>query len=265
MTSYLSEERAHLRRRRAEQAIGLARQSRWQEAAQVNQDILELFPDDVDACNRLGKALTELGRFAEAKQAYARAVGIDPNNTIARRNLERLAHIKVDEAAPVTERVDPDLFIEETGKTGLTPLVHVADREVLAQMAAGEMVQLSKVDKRLIVESLRGDYLGEIEPKLGLRLATLMEGGNRYAAALATVSEKGATVIIKETFRHPSQANRPSFPPRRIEGFRPYTRESLLKHEAEEDEEEEDGEDEEEEGYSRRESVNRDEGEDEEL
>ena len=49
-----------------------------------------MFPNEVDAYNRLGKALTELGRYAEARDAYAHAVKLDPLNGIAAKNLQRL-------------------------------------------------------------------------------------------------------------------------------------------------------------------------------
>ena len=55
------EERLRARRRLTERAIALAMASRWEEAAKVNRELLELVPDDVDAQNRIGKALTELG------------------------------------------------------------------------------------------------------------------------------------------------------------------------------------------------------------
>jgi len=46
-----------MRRLRSEKAIQLAMQNKWQEAADLNQQILEQFPEDVDTLNRLGKAL----------------------------------------------------------------------------------------------------------------------------------------------------------------------------------------------------------------
>ena len=59
----IQEEKARLRRQRTELAINLAMQSRWEEAVRVNQSILEVYPTDADAHNRLGKALTELGQY----------------------------------------------------------------------------------------------------------------------------------------------------------------------------------------------------------
>ncbi len=63
------EDTARLRRKASQEAIALAMQSRWQEAVVVNNGIIESFPTDVDAYNRLGRAYTELGQFAKAKEA----------------------------------------------------------------------------------------------------------------------------------------------------------------------------------------------------
>jgi len=236
--TYQVEERTRLRRQKADQAIQLALQSRWEEAATVNRSILSLYPSDVDAWNRLGKALAELGRYQEAREAYGKALELDSTNTIARKNLARLAALG--EVAPARaepkKQMDPQLFIEETGKTGVTTL-HRVNPDVLAHMTAGDRVELRAEGKVLLVENARGEYLGSVEPKLSLRLVKLMEGGNQYAAALASLSEATARVIIKEVYQHPSQAGRPSFPAAGPEMIRPYIKESILKYGAEEEEE----------------------------
>jgi len=72
--TFPEENSARFRRQRTELAITLATQSRWEEAVQANQDILKVFPQDVDALNRLGKASLELGRYADAREAYGKAV-----------------------------------------------------------------------------------------------------------------------------------------------------------------------------------------------
>lgn len=238
MVFYQLSEKAKLRRHRTNEAIALAMQSRWDEAVAVNKSIIEVFPDDADAYNRLGKALTQLGRYAEAREAYGRALGIEPNNVIAKKNLDRLAHLKELDSGPRDgRRVSSHLFIEETGKADVTDLHQLAPREVLAKIAAGDPVHLEAKGQSLTVESVDGEYIGEIEPRLGLRLIKLMEGGNKYAAAVASISEGKGKVMIKEVFQHPSQAGRPSFPARSADGFRPYVKDSMLKYEREDDEE----------------------------
>jgi tetratricopeptide (TPR) repeat protein len=233
-------DRARLRRQRAERAIKLAMESKWEEAARENQALLAMFPKDVDAYNRLGKALTELGRYADARAAYARAVELDTNNAIARKNLQRLEALGEAAAPPVEGRVkvDPDLFIEETGKTGTTELT-LPDRELGQRLTAGDKINLTRQGAALAAETVTGEKLGFVEPRLALRLTRLMETGNEYAAAVASVAPNGERVriIIKETFQSPENVGRLSFPTTGAEGVRPYTKEGrLVRYELDEDE-----------------------------
>jgi len=235
--TYQTDDRVRMRRQRAEQAINLAMESKWEEAAQVNRAILSVFPNDVDAYNRLGKALTEMGRYGEARAAYGRTLEIDAANSIAKKNLIRLQALG-DVAAPNEgrQKVDPDLFIEETGKTGTTQLQN-PDAQALKVMAAGDLVLLRERDNQLQVTDPQGSYLGAIEPRLALRLLNFMKTGNQYAAAIANVNPTGesARIIIKETMQSAENAGKLSFPATAPEGFRPYTKDSLLRYELDDD------------------------------
>lgn len=238
MVYYQLSEKAKLRRHRTNEAIALAMQSRWEEAIAVNRSIIEIFADDIDAYNRLGKALTQLGRYAKAREAYRRALEIEPNNSIAKKNLDRLSYLKEARLEKKREgQISSHLFIEETGKTGVTNLYQLAPREVLAKMIAGDPVYLKAKGQKLTVESVDGEYIGEVEPKLGPRLIKLMKSGNRYVAAITHIAEDRGKVMIKEVFQHPSQRGHPSFPARAADDFRPYVKDSMLKYELEDDEE----------------------------
>lgn len=232
MTYQTTDDRARVRRQLADQAINLAMQSRWEEAATINRQILSVDPRSVDAYNRLGKALTELGRYGEARAAYARTLEIDAANSIAKKNLSRLQALG--DVAPPTEgrqKVDPDLFIEETGKTGTTQLLS-PDAQALKVMAAGDLVLLQERDSMLQVTDPQDNYLGTVEPRLALRLLTFMKTGNQYAAAIASVNPGGDTarVIIKETLQSAENAGKLSFPATAPSDFRAYTKDSLLRH-----------------------------------
>jgi hypothetical protein len=111
-----------------------------------------------------------------------------------------------------------------------------ASREALARLTAGDEVYLKPGEELIRVEDAQGEVLGSLEPKLALRLLRMIEGGNRYAAAVKSVSENEAELIIKETYRDPSQT-RLSFPATGTEGVRPYIKESLLRLADDDDEE----------------------------
>ncbi|HEX8599299.1 MAG TPA: tetratricopeptide repeat protein [Chloroflexia bacterium] len=253
MMTNQSEDIARLRRVLPEQAISLAMQNRWPEAADVNRKIIELYPNDADAYNRLGKALMEMGRYRDALTTYQRAIELDPNNIIAKKNVERLVHLadkapdpRPERARPQgaasmqpAERINPNIFIEETGKTGLTTLINLGKPEVLLKLTAGDRVDLRVNGNTIEVFDESGQFVGAVEAKLSKRLSGLMEGGNRYTAAVTTVSSKSITIIIRETYQHPSQRGKLSFPPKALPAgaYRPYMREGALKYGMDEDEE----------------------------
>jgi tetratricopeptide (TPR) repeat protein len=238
------EDKARLRRKASQEAIALAMQSRWQEAVTVNQSIIDLFPTDIDAYNRLGRAHMELGEFAKAKDAYGHTIKLDPYNSIAQRNLQRLSLLPNSKVSVKEERheASPDLFIGEMGKAGVVNLQDLAPKEVLAKMAAGNQVYLKVRGRQLVVENEQAEYMGLVEPPHGFRLARLIEGGNKYAVAIVNIGNNNARVIIRETFQHPSQVGRLSFPVKAVEGFQPHVKDTLLRHEAVEEEALEEGE-----------------------
>src|SRR5687767_4662689 len=227
MMTNQADERARLKRLLPERAIELAMQNRWPEAADVNRKIIELYPNDADAYNRLGKALVEMGRYRDALATYQMAIDLDPNNVIAKKNVERLVHLadKAPSKAPAPkaakagsdgETVQSDIFIEETGKTGLTMLVNLGKQDVRLQVTPGDRVELRINGNMLEVYDEAGRLLGTVEPRLAKRIITLSDGGNRYAAAATAVSENSISIIIRETYQHPSQRGMLSFPPKTL-------------------------------------------------
>jgi tetratricopeptide (TPR) repeat protein len=223
------EEAARLKRQGAEQAIQLALESKWEEAAALNRTILATHPADVDAWNRLGKSLLELGRYREARDSYGQSVALDPVNTIARKNFDRLQTLAEAENPSRSDSVTKapqDLFIEEIGKTGVTVLQ--APTTASQVLTAGDEVYLKPGEELINVEDLKGEILGSVEPKLGLRLLRMIQGGNKYAAAVKSIDDDQVELIIKEIYRDPSQT-RLSFPAVGGEGVRPYIKESLLR------------------------------------
>ncbi len=229
------EEQVRLRRQGSKQAIALAMQGRWREAIAVNKSLIENFPNDIDAFNRLGRAYMELGEYAQAREAYERTVELDPYNTIAKKNLHRLSHLGQTQVSSEGEshKVEPQHFIEETGKAGVVDLSYLAAPAVLARMVAGDRVYLKIDGSRLKVENGRGEYLGQVTSTFGQRLIKLMRGGNRYEAAILSSMADKISIIIREVYQDPSQVGRPSFPPRGSEGPRPHVSDRIIRRELE--------------------------------
>jgi len=239
--AYQPEERERRRRQLTEQAIQLARESRWEEAVTVNRELLSIAPHDPSTLNRLGKALSEVGQYSEAKRAYTEALEQDPDNNIARKNLERISTLSDEGPADgrhFVERIDPRLFIEETGKTGFTLLVDLAPREVIARLSAGDQVKLVPEGSILYVTNAADERIGRVEPRLANRLIKFMQGGNKYAAGIADLSDTEVRLIIRETFQHPSQFGKVSFPAHGTgETIRAYTKESMVRRDVDEEDE----------------------------
>ena len=222
-----ADDRLRHRRERTKQAITFAMEGKWEEEAEVNRLLVADFPNDVEAQNRLGKATSELGLYSEARAAFSRTLELDPGNLIAKKNLARLSVLSDDAPKALGgTRVPPHFFIEQMGKTGLVTLSDLPQRDVLAKSSAGEKVSLREAGARLeaTTESV---VLGKLDPRLSARLIGLMNGGNRYEGAISSVGEDRLVLFVKETYQHPSQKGRLSFPTRTDDSFKPYVWQGL--------------------------------------
>lgn len=196
-------------------AVEFAMKSDWSKAILANSEIIEKFPWDLESYNRLGKAYSEIGQNKKARQAFECALAISPNSAIAKKNMKRLEKTtavkrRKEELEPVT--VSDRSFIEETGRTGVTKLVNISRSFDMGNLVAGHSVDLITVDRGMRILDEKGLEIGSVEPKLALRLKKLVEGGNTYSANITSAGDDGVTVIIRETYRHPSQSNKASFP-----------------------------------------------------
>ncbi len=215
-----------------EEAVQAALAGRWEEAADLNRTMIERFGPEEESSNRLGKAMTELGKFDEAKAAYEATLGLNPLNLIAQKNrakLDVLAQSKDLKVGPT--RVDLNLFVEEMGKTTSTLLESIEDPNVHNKVGSGDLAELRIAGDSIMAETVRGVRLGMVEPRLARRLIKFIQGGNRYLAAVTSAEQSGIKLMIRETYQDPKFIGKPSFPQRRkreTAEFRSYAKESLL-------------------------------------
>ena len=216
----------------AEEAVALAIAAEWDAAVELNRRSIELHGPDEESHNRLGKALTELGRLQEAKDAYEATLAINPMNTIARKNAQKLnTLLQANEGIRGgTMRVDLNLFVEEMGRT-LVTTIDCEDREVASRIAPGDVAELKPEEDGIVIETVRGLRVGLVEAKTARRLLKFIAGGNRYQAGVTGVDGTAIRVIIREIYQDPKFAGKPSFPmrrPKREVEFRPYAKEAVL-------------------------------------
>lgn len=202
-----------------ELALAASIESRWDEVLELNDRILERFPRDAEAMNRKGRALIELRRLADAREAYSAALKADPANMIARRNLQRLEMLYQrpegnPEGAKTADSTmpKPSVFIEEIGKTWVDELANPADAGQLAEVSPGDKLQLKAEGGRLNVYSDDGVHLGEIESGISTRVIKLMGSGNEFEAYALGMSSQSLRIILRETFRHQNNERIMTFP-----------------------------------------------------
>jgi len=215
----------------ADEAVQLAIAGKWDDAVKLNKFIVESFGGDEETQNRLGKALSELGKLKDAKAAYEVALKLNPMNSIAKKNAARLntlLHQKEGLKVGGT-KVDLNLFVEEMGKTVITQ-VEGSVPDICSKVAAGDIAELKIDGDGIVAETSRGVRLGTLEAKMARRLIKFMRGGNKYQGGVTACDGSTVKLIVRETYQDPKFAGKPSFAIRRkreVE-FRPYTKESLL-------------------------------------
>lgn len=217
------DEKMRQRRKLQEKAVELAAMNRWADSLEINRQMLAT-GEDPDTYNRIGKALMELGKYTESLDAYQQTLRLNPTNTIARKNIARLDTLiargvehTYTERTP-RQQVDLRLFITETGRTALTTLIDVTRTPAVDALVTGEKMEFRVDGKTVYVVDADGTVIGRLEPKLGQRLAELIQGGNRYVAAIAQSDPRQVRLLIRETYQDPSQRGRISFPGKLGEG-----------------------------------------------
>src|SRR5205823_11255634 len=141
-----------------EDAVQLAIAGKWDEAAKLNRFIIESFGADEETQNRLGKALSELGKLKEAKASYEAALKLNPMNSIAKKNAARInALLHQKEGLKVGgTRVDLNLFVEEMGKTVITTVDSPPKVDICSKVSAGDVSELKIEADAIGFESSRG-------------------------------------------------------------------------------------------------------------
>lgn len=198
-----------------DQAIQLALQGNWEKAIELNQQLLNETPSDIETLNRMAFAFIALGKSKDAMKAYEKVLLLDNQNPIALKNMKRLSQNKKSNGetthTPLFTALADTMFIEEHGKTKVVDLINVAQSQVIAHLMTGEMVYLRIKRSKMFVLDTNDTFIGMLPDDIGKRLINFMEGGNAYQACIKAINKKGVSIFIKESKKANKFKHQPSF------------------------------------------------------
>ncbi len=140
------------------QAINAALEGAWKKALELNQQILDKRPADLNARIRLGKALIQTKNFAQATKIFKEILKQDPINQIALKNLEIAKEGKVKNT---TASLHPKHLIKEPGTTAEAHAEITKARLKASDFTAGEKLTL-KIKKTEVDVIYENEVIGVI-------------------------------------------------------------------------------------------------------
>ena len=200
----------------ARMAVSAALDAKWTDAVKFNKEILRENPSDIDALNRLSRALAELGKLKEAKKIAEKVLKLDVFNSIATKALSKWKGLRKGESVNCGTN-EPDAFLEEPGKTKMLSLLHLGDSRVIAKLDAGDEVKFTPHSHRVSVITLDGKYVGRLPDDTSARLRKLMSLGNEYKVLVKSSEPSDVKVFIREIRRADKLVDSPSFSPEKID------------------------------------------------
>lgn len=199
------------------QAIEVALRGDWNQAINLNEEILKGNPDDIEAMSRLAFAQMEKGDFKKARASYEKLLKLDNFNPIALKNLNKLGSIKKrsfkkNKEGIANHSIDlANLFLEEIGKTKVVKLKNPAELHILSALKPGDSVQLSIRRRGIVALDENGTYLGALPDDLAHRLIQFIKYGNKYQAFVKSSDKNYLSIFIKEVERAARFKNQASF------------------------------------------------------
>lgn len=195
------------------QAIDAAIQANWARAIELNTKILALDEKNVQAFLRIAFSHLQLGNYAESKKYYHKALRLQPKSSVAHQYLEKIEILQQGNTKPQTKAAfDPHLFIESFGKTKMTSLTNLGQKQILAQLSIGQQMQLKIKKRRVEIRTLSDEYVGTLADDISKRLILFIKAKSTYTAYIKEVSFTKVILFIREDKKGRSVNHHISFP-----------------------------------------------------
>lgn len=198
----------------SKKAIDAALKANWAEAVDLNTQILNKNPGNLEAKIRLGRALLQTRKFDKAKKLFREVLKIDPINPVALKNYDLAKKGKVEIKGQV--QIDTKSLLKEPGTTSEATFEISAKGITCKDFVSGENIHLKIKKKSIEVLKTKDDKkitVGEItDPDMVTKMNIAFEKNGRICAGFLKGSEKHVTLLIKSSipvFRAEKQDIRP--------------------------------------------------------
>lgn len=197
-----------------QKAVEAAINLNWDQAINLNNEILQEFPDDIKTILRLGYAYLQKKEFSKAKMSYKMAFQYQPKHPVATEQIKKINILqgKVDLLNNQTGTFDPNLFLEMPGKTKSIPLVQLGNKNDLTELSIGQELYIKIRKKKVELRTKEGKYIGAVPDDLSKRLLSFLEDGSVYKTFVKEALANKVILFIKEISKGPNVANITSFP-----------------------------------------------------
>ncbi len=196
------------------QAVDAAIRGDWDQAIQLNTQILRKFKGNIPALLRLGFAYLQMNKYVQSLAAYRLVLKTQPQNSIACEYVEKIELRKKN--APSTPRsnlvLDSNIFIELPGKTKAVTLGQLGQKSVLAKLMVGEEVYLFIRKHHVEIRTESDEYIGVLPDDVGVRLMYFLENESEYTVYIQEASLSNIIVFMREMSKGKKVEKLVSFP-----------------------------------------------------
>jgi tetratricopeptide (TPR) repeat protein len=191
----------------AKKAVDAAKNKDWNLAVEINEEILEADPRNVNALNRLALARMQLGHNRVAEKLLTKVLELNKHNKIASKNLER---VKKKIKGPNISFAQNFASIEEPGKARVIELIRPANKKTLSNLSIGQNCTLEPKNEYISIyvetennkkkDSTKSVYLGALPQNISARLTKLIKNGNEYRCTIHSINSDSSKckVLVKE-------------------------------------------------------------------
>jgi len=195
------------------QAIDAAIQANWARAIELNSKILDLDRKNTQALLRIAFSYLQIGDYARSKKEYHKALRLQPKSSVAHQYLEKIEILEQGKTKPQTKTaLDPHLFIESFGKTKMTSLTNLGQKQILASLSIGQQMQLKIKKRRVEIRTQSDEYVGTLADDISKRLILFIKAKSTYTAYIKDVNFTKVIIFIREDKKGRSVSHHISFP-----------------------------------------------------